>query len=201
LRYEILFHQGGLYVDHDMECLQSFEGFHRTYDLYCGLEPPHPSFVGWNVTVGNGLIASRAGHPALKRVMELVDRRWDELAQKYPGKDGFSRTQIVMERTYMAFTHAVIDQIDQRGFRDVIFPAAWFFAKKGMTPMYSKHFYANTWAQLDGKNPQFERDVQKSILKLEKRYSRVVFFALGALSFNLLLLGFVIFCGRKARSI
>ena len=200
LRYEILFHQGGVYADHDMKCLRSFEDFHKTYDFYCGLEPPHPAFVGWNVTVGNGLIGSKPGHPVLRRVMDLIERRWDELAQKYPGSDGFSRTQIVMERTYIAFTHAVMEKIDQPGWNDVIMPAAYFFAKKGITPLYSEHFYANTWADFGGKDLLFERGVQKTLLKLEKKYTRAVFFALGSLSFNLLLLGFVILFTRKARS-
>ena len=198
LRYEILFHQGGVYADHDMKCLRSFKNFHEGYDFYCGLEPPHPPFVGLNVTVGNGLIGSSPGHPVLKRVIELVEGHWDELAKKYPGDDGYSKTQIVMERTYMAFTYAVRDQIDRPGFIDTIFPAAYFFAKAGMTPLYSKHFYANTWADFDGKKPPFERDVTKKVIKLEKKYQQLLGATVVSLSSNCILLFFYISYIKKA---
>jgi hypothetical protein len=197
LRYEILFFQGGLYVDHDMKSLRSFDNFHETFDFYCGLEPPHPPFVGWNVTVGNGLIGSAAGHPVLKKVIELVEGHWDELAKKYPGDDGFSKTQIVMERTYMPFTHGVAGAIDQKGWTDTIFPAAYFFAKAKMKPLYSKHFYANTWAQVEDKNVLYEKEVTHKVMKLEKKYRQLTQATVLALSFNFFLLCFYICYAKK----
>src|SRR3569832_1392200 len=37
-RFEILFQQGGVYVDHDASCLTPFEPYHQAYRFYCGLE-------------------------------------------------------------------------------------------------------------------------------------------------------------------
>ena len=107
LRFEILYRLGGVYVDHDANCLQSFDGLHGAYDFYCGLEAPHPVVAGLSITAGNGVIGSRPGHPVVKEVIDLIDQRWDELALKYSGKDGFSKTQIVMERTYLPLTLAL----------------------------------------------------------------------------------------------
>lgn len=183
LRYELLYEEGGVYVDHDMKALRSFEEFHEAYDFYCGLEPPHPSFAGYYVTAGNALIGSKPGHPVLKRVMEIVLAHWDALAQKYPGDDGFSKTQIVMERTYLPFTDAVLEKVSQG---DMIFPAAYFFAKSGMKPIYAKHFFANAWAE--GKDKSFEQAIAKGVAKLERRAGQFEVLVWSMLAFNFLLL-------------
>lgn len=198
LRFEILFHQGGVYVDHDANCLQPFDGMHGAYDFYCGLEAPHPPVAGLNITVGNGVIGSRPGHPVVKEVIGLIDRRWDELQEKYPGKDGFSRTQIVMERTYLALTLALRTKLDLPGNSDIVLPAAYFFAKPGLKPLYSRHFFANSWAK-DGKGASFEQKTQKRLSKLDNKLQKTVIVIGAFLSFNLLLMGFGIILTKKQR--
>jgi hypothetical protein len=195
LRYELLYEQGGVYTDHDMKSLKSFEEFHKLYDFYCGLEPPHPSFAEYYVTVGNALIGAKPGHPVMRKVMERVLAHWDLLAQKYPGRDGFSRTQIVMERTYLPFTDGVLEKVTEEG---MIFPAAYFFAKSGMKPIYAKHLFANTWAQ--GEDKKFEQEVVKKVGKLEKRAGQLEILTVVSLTFNFLLLGFLV-CYSKTGTI
>lgn len=156
LRYEILFQEGGLYVDHDANCLHSFENLHRGYDFYCCLEAPHPPFAGRNLTAGIGLIGSRPGHPIVKNVIGRIARHWESVGEKYPGSDGFSRTQLVIERTYMPLTDALRESLDQEGNRDIVLPASYFFAKSGLRSLYSEHFYGNTWA--GGKMTRTQQD-------------------------------------------
>ncbi len=145
LRFEILFQEGGVYADHDANCLQSFEGMHRGYDFYTCLETPHTPFVGRAITCGIGLIGSRPRHPTVERAMELILKRWDELADKFRGNDAFSKKELVMERTYIAITDAIRKTADQKGNRDIILPAAYFFSKSGIKPLYSEHFYVTAW--------------------------------------------------------
>jgi hypothetical protein len=197
LRYEILYHQGGAYADHDANCLQPFDGLHGAYDFYCGLEAPHPLVVGFAVTAGNGVIGSRPGHPVIKEVIDFIDQHWDVLAEKYPGKDGFSRTQIVMERTYIALTHALKKKLDMTGNKDIVLPAAYFFAKPGIKSLYSKHFYANSWAKGDEDGKEFEKSAQKILNKIDKKLQNVLVFMGACLSFNLLLTGFGISLMKK----
>ena len=58
-RYEILNRYGGVYVDIDFECLQSFDTLHRSCEFYTGI-----SRCG--AVILNGLIGSRANHPILE---------------------------------------------------------------------------------------------------------------------------------------
>jgi hypothetical protein len=69
IRYFLLDHFGGLYVDMDFECLQSVSGILDGRDLVLGCEPEvHTRLLlarrrGFGRIVGNAFIASRPGHP------------------------------------------------------------------------------------------------------------------------------------------
>jgi hypothetical protein len=197
LRFEILFQQGGVYVDHDASCLTSFEPYHQAYRFYCGLETPHPPFVGRNITAGNGVIGSEPGHPVIQKVIELIDQRWDGLGEKYPDNDGFSRTQIVMERTYIALTDALRLSLDTTSTTDIVFPASYFFPKKGLKPILSKHFFANSWAS--SKSRPFEKMTRQAIIKIEQKVDRLNKIQLTAFAINVLFITFGILLFKKMR--
>jgi len=180
LRYEILFQQGGLYVDHDVECLRSFGGMHRGYDFFCALETPHEPFVGRGVTCGNGVFGSRSHHPVLGQLIELVIERWDTLGERFRGNDAYSRTEVVMQRTYIAMTEAVEKAIDSEGNVDVIFPAAYFFAKSGIPAIYARHFFAGAWDESKIRKTGDERNKERSLGKI-RRKNRNVLLLLGGL--------------------
>jgi LPXTG-motif cell wall-anchored protein len=199
LRFEILFNEGGVYVDHDASCLTPFEPYHQAYTFYAGLETPHPDFVGRNITAGNGVIGSAPGHPIIQKVIELIDQRWDALAEKYSDNDHFSKTQIVMERTYMALTDALKTTLDPASKTDIVFPASYFFPKKGLKPVLSEHFFANSWAA-PAATDTFEKETRQSITKIEKRYDHMNHIQFAALGVNLLLIGFGLFFLRKKRT-
>jgi mannosyltransferase OCH1-like enzyme len=185
LRYEILFQEGGVYVDHDANCLKPFDNLHSGYDFYCGLETPHPPFVQRNLTCGNGVIGARPGHPTTRKVIDLIAGRWESLGQNFPGKDGFSRTQLVMQRTYIALTHALKGTIDQAGNVDIVLPAAYFFSKKGIPALYSQHFYANAWADDGIKRPAFEKELEKRLGKIEQKSKNLQWLCLAVIALQL----------------
>ncbi len=197
LRFEILYHEGGVYADHDANCLQSFDGLHRTYDLYCGLEMPHLPMGGHTITLGNGVIGSCAEHPTIKTVINTISSRWDELEKKYEGRDVYSRSQIVIERTYLALTLAMQDMIGKSGKNDIVLPAAYFFAKQGVKPLYSKHFYANSWAGGHSEKVDFEKKVKGSLQKIEQKINNSLMMVLAILMFNAGLIGCGIYVRRK----
>lgn len=169
LRYEILYQEGGVYCDHDADCLRSFENLHQGYDFYCGLETPHPPFVQRCITSGNGVIGARAHHPVVAKVIDLIARDWKSLGHKFRGHDQFSRAELVMQRTYIALTRALQEAVDQEDNVDIVFPAAYFFAKSGLPSLYSKHYFANSWAEEGPKRSDFEKFVQKSMHKLKHK--------------------------------
>ncbi|MGN9790595.1 glycosyltransferase [Streptomyces sp. OZ13] len=69
IRYFLLDHFGGLYVDLDFECLRSASGILDGRDLVLGCEPDvHTRLLlarrrGFDRIVGNAFMASRPGHP------------------------------------------------------------------------------------------------------------------------------------------
>lgn len=72
LRYELLYHFGGLYVDTDFECLHPFDFLHYECDFYTAYLPAEGEFV-----VANGLIAARAGHPLMLKIINELKNWWD----------------------------------------------------------------------------------------------------------------------------
>ncbi len=64
-RYEILYHEGGLYVDMDMECLKPFDIFHHCCDLYAPLLGQESEIC---------LLGSKPKHPLLNMILESIKK-------------------------------------------------------------------------------------------------------------------------------
>ena len=64
-RLEILYKYGGLYVDTDFLCLKPHDCIHHTCDFYLGLN---------NGTVLNSFMASKPGHPFLKKYLQEIQK-------------------------------------------------------------------------------------------------------------------------------
>ncbi len=188
LRYEILYQEGGVYADHDANCLQPFDKLHSNFDFYCGMEAPHEAFVGRNVTCGNGVIGSRPRHPAVKKVIDLIAERWDLLGRKYQGRDTYSKTEVVMQRTYIALTHAIKETLDKEGNVDIVLPAAYFFAKSGMPSIYSKHFYATAWSDQHVKKSDWEKGAQKKLDKIKHKTKNLYLLVILALGVSIMII-------------
>lgn len=198
LRFEILYQQGGIYVDHDANCLRPFAGMIRGYDFFCGLETPHEAFVGRNVTCGNGLLGARPRHPTVGKVLELIAERWQLLGEKFRGNDEYSRIEVVMQRTYIALTLAMAETIDRERNVDIVLPAAYFFSKSEITPLYSKHFYASAWNESKGRKSEIERMEEKTLGKIRRKNLNLTYLILGLTLFNGLMLGVSIYKGKKS---
>ena len=68
LRYEILYKEGGLYLDTDFLCLSgSFASLHHRYGFYSSV------MLDREPTLTNGFIGAMPGHPILKTCTERID--------------------------------------------------------------------------------------------------------------------------------
>lgn len=70
LRYEILYRHGGVYVDHDLECLRPID------TLVEGLK----CFAAWEQQdkwIANGFLGATAGDPFIGRLIRGIDSRVD----------------------------------------------------------------------------------------------------------------------------
>jgi mannosyltransferase OCH1-like enzyme len=66
-RYEILYRYGGLYVDTDFQCLQSFDDLHKSCEFYAGcigLDQP------WVI---NALIGAKPNHPLMRACIDRLE--------------------------------------------------------------------------------------------------------------------------------
>ncbi len=131
LRYEILYTQGGIYVDHDVFCYHSFQSLHDNVDFITVLEKPHRD-VGFDSSIVPAicLIGSRQGHPIMKAALENVAECWDRVEKEYADRP-FLR---VVNRTFRSFGEAVIKQIGHTGMIDLPLPSSFLFAEEIFTP-------------------------------------------------------------------
>jgi len=66
LRYEILYREGGIYIDIDYECLQSIENIINNCTFFAGLSST------LTLEISNGIIGSIPGHPLLQMLLSSI---------------------------------------------------------------------------------------------------------------------------------
>jgi hypothetical protein len=171
LRYEILFQEGGVYVDHDVKCFKSFDDLNRAYDFYCGIDMPNTSSLPSCIFTTNNLIGIKPQHPILLRCMEKLNEQWDQLEQDYPGQDRDSTLNRVLHRTFWLFGEAVIEKANQEDNRDIVFPAYYFDAPKDELALYARHQYAGTWHETE---TPFEKMVRERLMIITKKSNKMM---------------------------
>lgn len=198
LRYEILSHEGGLYVDHDVKCFKPFDQFHYNYDLYCGLEPPHKPIMSSSISVNNNLIGSRPHHPVLDKCMDLVLERWIDIGNAYPGEDKESIIYRVAQRSFAPFDDAMKLVSEEGDTTNIVFPAAYFNRIDDDFALYAHHYYASTWFEDETK---FERNVRRRLVAISRKNNQILLFNAVILSANLVLFGCLLFQYRVIRRV
>ncbi|NGX50530.1 MAG: Subversion of eukaryotic traffic protein A [Chlamydiae bacterium] len=171
-RYEILYQQGGVYIDHDVTCFRPFHGLHTGYDFYSGLEMPHEGIDSLALTVGISIIGTKARHPVLRRTIQLVLDRWDAVTKKFSTSDPLVQARRVTHRTLIAMTYASRTGLNQPGNIDIIFPACYFYPKGALPSFYSVHQYGTTWNNLN--ETPGERFFQKKLRHLRNRDAKII---------------------------
>jgi len=184
LRYEILNQEGGLYVDHDVKCFKSFLPFHKNFDLYCGLEPPHQPVLSSSISVCNNIIGVRPGHPVIKAAIEMAKDKWEDFAIAYPGSDKESIIYRVANRSFIVFDQAVKAVGDQGSNIDIVFPAAYFNRIDDDFALFAHHYHSSTWFDDE---TRFERSMRRHLVSISRKNNQILFFNAVILSANLLL--------------
>ncbi len=143
LRYEILYQEGGVYTDHDANCLLPFDNL-TAYDFFACLEMPHRERIGGRaVTVGIGVIGSKPEHPILLAAINNVMERWDEITNNY----SVGNYKLIMNRTYIAMTYACEEHLNLPRYSNIVFPSCYFYPQYGLPAFYSYHFYSASWSK------------------------------------------------------
>lgn len=178
LRYEILFQEGGVYVDHDVKCFKEFDGLNCTYDFYCGIDMPYTSSLPSCIYTTNNLIGAKPNHPIMKQCMDLLSKNWNTIQYEYPGKERDATLNRVLHRTFWLFGQAVKEKNNQEGNLDIVFPAYYFDAPKDELALFARHQYAGSWHETES---VFEKMVRKKLVKVCKKLNHM-YICFGALA-------------------
>ena len=173
LRYEILYQEGGLYIDHDVKCMQSFEPLNKGFDFFCGMELPYKTSLSSSVLPTNNIIGSRPGHPILKRCMDWLADNWDRIENEYPGKERDSVINRVSHRTFLVLGESFKNLANQDGNRDIALPTYYFNAKDDKRAIFSRHLYQGTWFENES---EFEKLVRERLVKITKKTNKILVF-------------------------
>ena len=148
LRLEILYREGGVYVDTDFECLKPelFDALSDAYDFYCCIHPLDYSVL----LINNAIIGSAPGHPILKACIENVPCKQHECQNK--------NVNIVAKGSGL-FSRMVIKNMNQ-GYRDMVFPPTYFY------PLGARQLRENRFAKLPMTEDCFEV-IKNSVVKPE----------------------------------
>ena len=196
LRYQILFQEGGVYVDHDIECFRSFDSLHSHFDFYASLEPlrQHP-LKNSRVILTNCLIGAKPFHPILEATMQEVANRWNYYSTLFPDLDQRSSLLKTLGRTFDSFHFAF-----NRGSKDntFIFPPSSVFPEwmsqeivkqmKEQNLLFCNHQWSNSWfKELPEFSPSpFVIQIQEKIHSLYKIMKKAIKINLTLLSTLLL---------------
>ncbi len=196
LRYEILFAEGGVYVDHDLTCLSSLDRFNSAYDFYCGLEALAPSILSSSVFPSTHLIAAKPQHPILSVAMDWIKRRWSQLETDFPGNDPSALLNRVKHRSFNALNEGIQQRIDREKNVDIVFPAAFFSLKEPTDNSFATHQHAGAWLK---QTNSAQEKLAKEYEQINSRVSVTELLLYVQLALSLVLLTGIFLRNRKAK--
>jgi len=156
LRYELLWRQGGVYIDTDMECRRSIEPLLDGVSAFAGNTRPG--------RIGSAIIGSEPGHPAFERAVERVPL----------GVDAGGRQT---EETGPGFLTAILSEFPEV----TIFPAEYFYPYRhdekhrsdaAFPEAYAVHHWTKTWESYDELRARVER-LQRKLGRADARLEEV----------------------------
>lgn len=121
LRYEILYKEGGLYIDVDFENINPalFDNLNKSYDFYAGFEPMEHRQPINSPLIGNALMASVQGHPLLHKVI------YDMKAHYRTNKRQWA--VICTGPVYLTDTVIQYNERPHQGYTNIFLPPTFFF--------------------------------------------------------------------------
>lgn len=194
LRYEILFQEGGLYIDHDVVCFKNVGAIDQKYDFYCGIEPPHSPIIKSSLSVCNNLVGTVPAHPILSETIQRVKSGWQEMTEAYPGTDRDSIRYRVAHRTFAPFDESVRHRGVDPKFKNGVLPAGYFNEIENSLGLFADHKYTGTWYQ---EVDPFEDLVRRRLVKMTKKSNKTLLLSGISLALNTLLGGYLLYALRR----
>jgi mannosyltransferase OCH1-like enzyme len=151
LRYEILNQIGGIYIDTDVICHASFDGFTKNYGFFIGVEDVWPMIENHFLKTCNCVMGSAAQHPLWNEVINKIKDNWrvnTEFVRRI-SMDWELNEYLIMVRSFrrssLPFTDTVLNW--PYGDLEILVPPK-YFGLHGTPPtrgIYCTHLYDGTW--------------------------------------------------------
>ena len=164
LRYAILLSEGGIYIDHDVQCLKSVEPLQEAYDFFCGLEPLGPTILSSSVNPSPHLLAATVQHPILKASKKWLIHAWDTLEMQYPGSESAAIYNRVQHRSFRALGIGIKEAHNRSGRKDAVFPPDFFSLAENKNAIFAMHQHKGSWykkeSEIDSKIVRLFKEVK-----------------------------------------
>jgi len=124
-RYEILYRFGGVYRDLDVKCFRPIDDLNHKYEFFAPIEFP---VLHWKqrLSVNNGIIGTKAGHPILKRTLEIINENLDEAWRKFDQDQEIEKHSFMVAKTSMLpLTDGFVQKAQDK---DIAMPTSYFFS-------------------------------------------------------------------------
>lgn len=143
-RYEILNKYGGLYLDYDVECFQSFDFLHNAFDFYAGMEDFWSSCYCCNAVIG----ANRE-HPVIQTCIKTIN----SYENKTPDLEDWPYRNRAEKEKYITlittgpkmFTHSIWYAANRTNNIDIIFPPEVFYSQQPTPFSLCRHNFHSLW--------------------------------------------------------
>ncbi len=191
LSYAVLLSEGGVYVDHDVECLKAIDPLQQSHDFFCGLEPLGPSVLSSSVNPSPHLIGAAAKHPILIAAKGWLLREWERLEQQYPGIDPDSVYNRVMHRAFRSLYVGIKEAHSKDQRKDVVLPSE-------KEAVFAVHRHLGTWHQ---KESESDIKVKSLFSKIGNELNRNFFLALTLTIANVCLFLFLLWKMFQRRNV
>ncbi len=139
LRYAILLSEGGAFIGHDTVCLKALDSLQNSHDFFCGMEKLGPRVLSSTVNPSPHLLAATPQHPILKSAKRWLINEWEQVEDRFPGKDPETIAQRMKHRTFNALSMGVKESYARAGRKDVVFPPDYFSFSNKKGAIYAVH--------------------------------------------------------------
>ncbi len=143
LRLAVLNAEGGVYLDHDMESIQSLDPLVSDLTFFCGLERLKETLLSSSVYPATNLIASSREHPILEKAIEWLKSNWDRLEIQFPGSDEMAVVNRIKHRGFRAISYGIELAGNSEG--SIVFPCAFFSEFHPEKGVYAVHYHLASW--------------------------------------------------------
>lgn len=157
IRYLILYAEGGMYVDADIECFKPIAPLLDEMDLFFGLEPPeHICIVNGRKqrAVCNAFMGAVKGHPVWKFIIQKVQEAVSSHVYKYnvvlntTGPQMISRNMDVLVKQYGAklIASEVASPVCKRETKNYIMGINTKSFERKLRGCYCAHYFMGAWS-------------------------------------------------------